>query len=106
MRFNRRSAAAFASAPASETTVRCGCSRLIASTSGNRPPAPAVACQKLIGFLRPLAAGPVDRQPVRSRIAPGIKERLDRTPSGFDTIGALKQDRVADHAIVDQCLIT
>ncbi len=44
-------------------------------------------------------------QALGARGFPRIEERLHRLPTGFHAVGALKQDVVADHAVVDQRLI-
>ena len=47
------------------------------------PPAPAIARQKLVGFIRPLATSLIERKPIRSCATPCIQERLDiATPTG------------------------
>src|SRR5262245_2426370 len=74
-------------------------------SSGNWPPAPAIAHKKLIGFLRPVATSLIERKPVRSYATPCIEERLDHLPTGLDPIRPLNQDRVPDHAIIDQRLV-
>src|SRR5262245_43439731 len=38
--------------------------------SRNWPPAPAIARQKLVGFLRPLATSLIERKPIRSCATP------------------------------------
>src|SRR5215831_4460922 len=73
--------------------------------SRNWPPAPAIARQKLVGFIRPLATSLIERKPIRSRATPCIQERLDHSPTGLDPIRPLEQDRVPDHAIIDQRLV-
>src|SRR6516164_4922240 len=60
--------------------------------SCNWPPAPAIARQKLVGFLRPLATSLIERKPIRSCATPCIQERLDHSPTGLDLIRPLKQD--------------
>src|SRR5262245_15498616 len=52
--------------------------------SRNWPPAPAIARQKLVGFLRPLATSLIERKPIRSCATPCIEERLDHSPTGVD----------------------
>ena len=59
----------------------------------------------VVGVVGAFAAGLVDLQPLGAGLLPGIEERLHRLPAGFDAVGALKQDVVADHAVVDQRLI-
>src|SRR5262245_28273625 len=73
--------------------------------SRNWPPAPAIARQKLVGFIRPLATRLIERKPIRSCATPCIQERLDHSPTGLDPIRPLEQDRVPDHAIIDQRLV-
>src|SRR5262249_52800584 len=76
----------------------CGPLRRITPCSRNWPPAPAIAREKLVGFLRPLATSRIERKPIRSCATPCIQERLDHSPTGLDPIRPLKQDRVPDHA--------
>src|SRR5262249_52850907 len=73
--------------------------------SRNWPPAPAIASQKLVGFMRPLATSLIKRKPIRSCATPYIEERLDHSPTGLDLVCPLEQDRVPDHAIIDQRLV-
>src|SRR5712692_236676 len=68
-------------------------------------PASAVALQQFLGVRGPLAAGLVTLQAFGADLLPRIKERLHRLPAGLHAIGALKQDVVADHAVIDQRLI-
>ncbi len=58
-----------------------------------------------MGLARPVGAGAVQRQPLATGSRPGIEEWLHRLPAGLDAVGALEQDVVADHAVVDQGLI-
>src|SRR4029450_5013726 len=44
-------------------------------------------------------------EPPGAGFAPGVEERLPDAPARLDTIGPLKQDRVPDHAIVDERLV-
>src|SRR5262252_8482240 len=76
-----------------------------APASRNWPPPPAIARQKLVGFLRPLATSLIERKPIRSRATPCIQEWLDHSPTGLDPIRPLEQDRVPDHAIIYQRLV-
>src|SRR5581483_10314267 len=69
------------------------------------PPASAIAPQQFERAKRALAAREIEFQSLGARSSPGIKERLNRTPTGFHAVGALKQNIVADHAVVDQGLI-
>src|ERR1700730_15814925 len=73
--------------------------------SGNRSPAPAVPSQQPIGLRRTLATGLIDREPARSYVAPGVEERLHDPPPRLDPIRPLEQDRVANHAVVDEGLV-
>ena len=68
-------------------------------------PASAVAFKQIVGFLRSFAAGFVNLQPLAAGLLPGVEERLHRLPAGLDAVGALKQDVVADHAVIDQRLV-
>ena len=65
----------------------------------------AVARQQFVGRLRALAAGLVGLQALGAGLLPGVEERLHRLPAGFDAVGALEQDVVADHAVIDQRLV-
>ena len=62
----------------------CGPLRRITPCSRNWPPVPAIARQKLVGFMRPLATSLIKRKPVRSCATPCIEERLDHSPTGVD----------------------
>src|SRR6476620_1515198 len=70
------------------------------------PPCAAVALEQFVGFFGPSAAGPVALEAVAGGVFPGVEKGLHRAPAGLDAVGALKQDVVADHAVVDQGLIT
>src|SRR5215831_9245134 len=52
-----------------------------------------------------LATSLIERKPIRSGTTPCIQERLDHSPTGLDPIRPLEQDRVPDHAIIDQRLV-
>src|SRR6266852_2574605 len=65
-------------------------------------PAAAVALQKFIRLGRSLAAGLVALQAIGAGLLPGIEEGLHRPPARLDAIGALEQDVVTDHAVIDQ----
>src|SRR3984957_2754278 len=69
------------------------------------PPASAIAPQQFKRARRALAARGIEFQSFGAHSSPGIKERLNRPPSGFHAFGALKKNVVAYHAIVDQGLI-
>src|SRR6185312_11410591 len=69
-------------------------------------PVPAVARQQRIGFGWAIAAGRIALDALAAGPFPCIEERLHCLPAGLDAVGALKQDVVADHAVVDQRLIT
>src|SRR6266700_2931410 len=99
----RRSAAALASAAGSSTTISWRWSREIIRSE--LPPAAAVAFQQFLRSLRTLASGLIVLEPGRARLPPGIEERLNRLPAGFHAVGALKQDVVADHAVIEQRLV-
>src|SRR6266511_1167152 len=58
----------------------------------DRQPCMSIAREQAIGGGR--AAGP------------GIEQPLHGAPSCLDRIGALKQDRIADEAVVDQRLVS
>src|SRR5205085_6772828 len=60
--------------------------------------------QKLGGSVGPLAPGGIEAQ-AAVRLPPGVEDRLDHAPAGFDVVGALKQRRIAEHAVVDQPLV-
>src|ERR1700744_887572 len=70
------------------------------------PPAPSVAFQKFIGARRSFAPGGVAFEPRGARLFPGVQKWLHGLPAGFDAVGALKQNVVADHAVIDQRLVT
>src|SRR6195952_5125331 len=64
-----------------------------------------VAAEQFLRAWRTFAAGLINLQSLGARLLPGVEERLHRPPAGLDAVGALKQDIVADHAVVDQGLI-
>src|SRR5262249_55210537 len=104
-RANSRSAAISASASASAATMICG-RPPEAMSPANRPPAAPVTGQQALRLFRAFAAGLVGREVLCAHVAPGIKEGLHDAPTRLDAIGALKQRGVADHAVVDQRLVT
>src|ERR1035438_6227205 len=100
-----RAAAARASAAGSETVITWRLSLLVIGLSTELAPAAAVAPEQFLGAGGTFAAGLVILEPPGARLLPGIKERLHRLPAGLHAVGALEQDVVADHAVVDQRLI-
>src|SRR5262245_52096599 len=70
-----------------------------------RPPRAAVLHDQQLGLRRPGGAGLVEREPLGAGISPSVEEGLHDAPARLDTIGPLKQDRVPDHAIVDERLV-
>src|ERR1700690_1525083 len=68
-------------------------------------PASSVARQQFIGPSRPLAAGLVTLQSLGAGLLPGIEKGLYRLPAGLDAVGALEQDVITDHAVVNQRFI-
>src|SRR5581483_7518933 len=102
MQASRRTAAASASAVASATSISV---RSFPAMSGQLAPAAAVAGEQIVRFFRSFAAGVVNLQSPRAGLVPGIEEGLHRAPAGFHAVGALEQDVVADHAVVDQRLV-
>src|SRR5258707_6759692 len=93
-----RSAAVLASAAGPATAMILRCSPAAISELS---PASAVALQQLLGSGRALAAGLVVFETLGAGLVPGIKKRLHCLPAGLHAIGALKQNVVADHAVVD-----
>src|SRR5450432_4017947 len=69
-------------------------------------PCPAVALYQSIGFRWPFASCGVKRQSIDAILRPAVEHRLYDGPARFDRIGALKQTRVPEHAIVQQRLVT
>src|SRR5258707_5688116 len=82
-----------------------GYARQIVTSRSELPPAAAIALQQFERARGALAAGGIEFQPLGARFFPGIEERLHRLPGGFHAVGALKENVVADHAIVNQRLI-
>src|SRR6516162_2182447 len=74
--------------------------------SHDRPPTAAVPGEEAVGLDGPLAAGLVHGKVLAAGAAPGVDEGLDHAPAGFDSVGALEQDGVADHAVIDQRLVS
>src|SRR5213083_1433399 len=70
-----------------------------------RPPGAAVLHDQALRLRRPGRAGLVGREPLGAGVSPGVEERLHDAPARLDTIGPLKQDRVPDHAVVDERLV-
>src|ERR1700761_2271140 len=66
------------------------------------PPVSAVAGQQGFRFLGSFAAGAVGLEPLGTGLFPGIEERLHRLPSRLDAVGALEQDVITDHTVVNQ----
>src|ERR1700743_593991 len=105
IRAMRRSAAACACAAGSATTMISLSARPLLAIGIHLSPAPAVAGQKLVRQLRPFAAGLVGLQSLGAGFLPRIQEWLHGLPARLDTVGALEQDIVANHAVIDQCFI-
>src|ERR1700749_4103914 len=104
-----RSAAAAACAAGSAATTTwmlAAWAGLAVMSFAHLPPVAAVAGQQGLGFLGSFTAGAVGLEPLGSGLLPGVEKGLHRLPAGFDAIGALEQDIVADHAIIDQGLVT
>src|SRR3974390_3443063 len=101
-----RSAALSAIACSSGATIilRC-CEALGTPTSFQRTPAPALARKQLVSFGGAVIACRVGRKAGCAGVVPGIDEWLHHAPARLDAVGALKQDRVSDHAVVDQRLV-
>src|SRR3546814_532315 len=73
--------------------------------SGQRPPGASVARQQRIRRGRAVVASGVVREFLWRLVRPDVQDGLDRLPARFDVVGALEEDRVADHAVVDQRLV-
>src|SRR5262249_41532523 len=73
--------------------------------SSNRSPAPAILGQQFVGLRRSIAAGLIGREVSRASVGPCIDERLHDAPASLNAVGSLEQDRITDHAIVDQRLV-
>src|SRR6202035_516557 len=97
-----RSAAARASAAGSETAITWRLSLLAIPRLTELAPTAAVAPDQFVGTGGDFAAGRVFLDALGAGLVPGVEERLHRLPAGFDAVGALEQDVVADHAVVDQ----
>src|SRR5262245_50499423 len=71
-----------------------------------RPPSATVPRQKLVSRSRAASARDIIGKIARRIACPGVKDRLHRSPATLDIIGALKQRRIANHAIVDEGLVS
>ena len=69
-------------------TACCGHGAVIMTNSTDWPPAPSVARQQFVGFLRSLAAGAIACQAPVPRLAKGVEERLDHAPARLNAVGA------------------
>src|ERR1700681_1776105 len=69
------------------------------------PPLAFVAFQELVCILRPPRAGCVVGKFARWQSGPDVQHRIHDAPAGFDHVRALKQGRVADHAVIEQNLV-
>ena len=74
--------------------------------SVERPPRAAIARQQLVGRGGAIATGDIVRKVPWRIVCPGIEDGLHRLPAAFDVVGALKQRCIADHAVVDQRLVS
>src|SRR5262249_26380391 len=74
--------------------------------SVERPPGAAIARLQFVGRSGTAAACGVIREITRRIVCPSVEDRLRDLPAGFDGVGALKQRRIADHAVVDQRLVS
>src|SRR5579863_10691599 len=79
--------------------------RSLALGRDQRAPAPAATPDHDVGFVRTIRSGRVERQRIGPVPFPFIENRLNDAPSRFNSIGALKQARIADHAIIEQRFI-
>src|ERR1700694_2374235 len=70
------------------------------------PPLAFVAFQELVCILRPPGAGCVVGKLARWQSRPDIQHRIHDAPAGFNHVRALKQGRIADHAVIEQNLVT
>src|SRR5438128_9328575 len=68
-------------------------------------PLAAFPSEQLIGFLRSPTSGRIVGKGRRWLGIPNFLNRRYDTPAGFDLIGALKQRRVAQHAIVQETFV-
>src|SRR5436305_47353 len=66
----------------------------------------SVALEQFVRIPRPPAARGIIGEITRRQRLPNVKRWTDHTPARLDHIGALKQRSIADHAIVQQTLIT
>src|ERR1700730_16671762 len=105
IRSRRRRAAGSANASASCVTTSCGLRAGTLFPGFNRSPPASIAREEMIRLSRTFTAGLVGRKPVPTRVAPRIQERLHHAPARLDAVGALEQDRIADHAIVKERLV-
>src|SRR5579872_2584784 len=86
-----------------------GCWYLLCRRPGSSfeiPPPAAIVLQQLVSFFRPPRAGWVVREMTRRERFPNIENWTDHAPTGLDHIGPLEQRRIADHAIVQQTLVS
>src|SRR6185503_16111867 len=66
----------------------------------------AVTLDQIIRGNRPFRASPIRVDAIATRVAPRAQKRLDSLPSSLDAVSALEQDIVADHAVIDQRLVS
>src|SRR5262249_34267853 len=100
------SASAIVVLPAPETPITISAQGFSdCPMSAKLSPAAAVARQQFVGLRRTLGAGLVGFKTLGAGALPGVDEGLHRLPAGLDAVGALEQNVVADHAVIDQRLI-
>ena len=58
--------------------------------------------KELVGRRGAAAPGGIIGKIRRWIVRPGVEDRLHRLPTGFHGVGALKQRRVANHAVIEQ----
>src|SRR5690242_13308574 len=68
-------------------------------------PFSSILSQQLIGLIRTPTTSSIVRKLRRHCFTPGLLNWIDHSPPGLHLICALKQSRIADHAIVEKPLI-
>src|ERR1700730_15194567 len=77
-----------------------------ARRSRDRAPLPAAAPHQIVRGLRTGASCSVGFERDGLVVVPQIEDRLHYLPSRFHPVGPVEQNRVTDHAVIDERLIT
>src|SRR5256885_16515601 len=88
--------------PALHWCLRCR----LQESSIEIPPVAAVALHQLVGLFRSPASAGIIRKITWWQRLPYIQNRADYAPASFEHVTALEQCSIADHAVVQQALVT